>query len=160
MSNSKIDESNLWQWLVKDVKALRQRARITRIENAVDSGTPDVQGTLDGGSFWMELKAVARPALRDTCLLSRMNLKPEQISFLHKESQAGGLAWVLLQVGSAEDARRYLIPGADVLNFQGSVPMPEKALVVWETNMQGNSLLHHCSGYEKFRGVAGPANSR
>ena len=86
-------ESNLWQWLLK---FSHSKLELTRIENIVDTGTPDVQGVYCGVQFWIELKSSAK-----NCAV---HISTDQVLFLERYCRCGGLAYVLAQSGS----RRYL----------------------------------------------------
>lgn len=107
MSSAKTTESNLWSWLKKGGKELRYRLHMNRIENAVSSGMPDVEGCLDGSQFWIELKCEPRPVRPTTKIKPRF--QPKQVPWIKRRARAGGIAYVLLQVGSSCGARRYLI---------------------------------------------------
>lgn len=100
-------ESGLWRWLAKAKMTLREALHMTRVENLVGQGTPDVEGCL-GNQFWMELKCEARPANEDTPI--RPKFRPTQVPWLLRRAGAGGKAFVLLQVGMGGRAARYLIP--------------------------------------------------
>lgn len=86
---------------------------MNRVENSAGKGMPDVEGCLRDGSvghqFWLELKWESRPSDPKTKI--KPKFRPQQIPWLHKRAKAGGRCYVLLQVGSGHDARRYLIPG-------------------------------------------------
>lgn len=86
-----------------------------RIENIVDAGTPDVIGCLGGPTFWIELKAVPRQPM------VRVGLRPEQAQFLRNWTRNGGNAWVLVQVGVRDNARRYLVHSDDCLELLKSL---------------------------------------
>lgn len=105
----KIDESSLWNWLsTRANNELGARLHMRRVENNVSIGDPDVEGCLDGKGFDIELKAVART--EDGWV--EPGLKNHQAMWLIRRSKAGGLAYALVQVGAARDAKRYLIPAA------------------------------------------------
>lgn len=108
MSGVKVNETRLWDWLAKARKVYGKRLHVDRIENLVSSGHSDVSGTLDGKSFFMELKTSARPARRETRI--RPKFQPNQVPWLEARWEAGGCASVLLQVGSDRGAMRYLLP--------------------------------------------------
>ncbi len=108
---SKARENRLWGWLSKHHKPhYRERLHMHRVENSCSKGMADVEGCLDGDQFWIELKSEARPSDPN-----RTKIKPKfqdgQPSWLKKRVKARGRAFVLLQVGSGHEAKRYLIPG-------------------------------------------------
>lgn len=102
-------ESNLWKWLVKDRREFKHRLHMTRIENSAGKSTPDVEGCLNGSQFWTELKCESLPRHPDTPIKPRF--QPGQPEWLARRSNAGGLSWVLLQVGKGPSAQRFLIEG-------------------------------------------------
>jgi len=88
----------------------KHQVDLQRLENAVGQGHPDVEGCIDGGQIWIELKSEDRPARPSTAI--RPKTRPSQ-SIWHKERTKAGsrIHWVLLQVGEGRKARLYLIPG-------------------------------------------------
>lgn len=107
--SKRVSEARLWSWLSGNArKHYKHHLHMNRIENAIMAGMPDVEGCLAGTQFWMELKCTARPTNPTTHIKCRF--QPQQIPWLHARTKAQGLAFVLLQVGSAHDAARYLLP--------------------------------------------------
>lgn len=103
-------ENNLWKWLSKVRFELKADLHICRVENSTMKGMPDVEGHLRGhGQFWIELKSAKRPARASTPI--RFPTRDEQVEWLQKRWKIGGAAWMLCQVGSASEAKRYLISG-------------------------------------------------
>lgn len=84
---------------------------LIRIENMVESGTPDVEGCYDGLSFWLELKSTKRPRFLKTPV--RFPTRPEQIDWSLARLAAGGSAGFLLSVANGNGSARavYLIGG-------------------------------------------------
>jgi len=118
--SSKTRESSLWAWLRDGTKDLRPELHLTRIENLVGEGTPDVEGWY-ANQFWCELKALTRkPGLIDS------EVSQEQIRWHRRRWQAGGRSWFLIQLGSSHRAVRFLIPGEAHLLFR--IPVTEKLL--------------------------------
>lgn len=112
--NDKVRENHLWAWLRRVEKWLGHRRGLLdwrRVENAVSVGDPDVEGCFSGGCFNIELKAVARTAMIE------VGLRPHQAQWIRRRALAGGWAFVLVQVGSDHDARRYLISCHDVIKL-------------------------------------------
>jgi hypothetical protein len=87
---------------------MRERLHMERIENLVGTGTPDVQGFF-GEQFWVELKALSRPADKTTPIDCELDI--DQVRWHRNRWRVGGRSWLLIQVGSRNQARRYLIPG-------------------------------------------------
>lgn len=81
-----------------------------RVENSVGAGRPDVDGCINGGDFYIELKSEMRPKRIGTPIHPK--LRPSQ-SIWHRERCEAGcrINWILMQVGEAAEARLYLIPG-------------------------------------------------
>lgn len=104
----------------------KDRLHITRLENTVGSGTPDVEGSIDGAQFWVELKTAARPA-RSTTKVA-VKIQPSQPIWISKRLKSGFTnIYVLLQVGSGlKDTKRYLIPGSFISKLDGG--MTEEAI--------------------------------
>jgi hypothetical protein len=105
-------ESSLWKWLLNGKDAFTDDLlHMTRIENLVDEGTPDVEGCLDGDAFWIELKSNARPKRETTRCIEPRDIRPQQEPWLKRRWNAGGNAWMLIQIGEGHNAKRYLVPG-------------------------------------------------
>lgn len=69
----------------------RMNVHSTPIEVYIGKGIPDVNWCVNGKEFWTELKVItATNRLRE-------QLKPEQVAWLLKRTNAGGNAWVVGQ---------------------------------------------------------------
>ncbi len=86
---------------------------MTRIENSIGASLPDVEGCLDGHQFWVELKVAKRPVRPTTPVRTQEPVKQGQIDWLTTRWNAGGNAWLLVQVGERHDAKRYLFRATD-----------------------------------------------
>ncbi len=126
MISKKVSETRLWGWLSAARKIFRERLHICRIENLVLTGMPDCEGCLDSIQFWLELKTEARPSNPETKI--KVRFEPDQIPWLKRRVEAGGNAFVLLQVGSGRKASRYLIWGKQAYHLEDG--MTEKELLV------------------------------
>lgn len=105
-------ESALWAWLKTHLKELKPlKHHVHRIENSVAKGTPDVEGTIDGKSFWCELK-VAHAMANDRW---RVRITVEQVRFALRRSKAGGASWVLVRCCGRtwRDNKHFLVRGED-----------------------------------------------
>lgn len=105
-------ETALWNWLKDHLKELRPlKHDVQRIENAVARGTPDVEGCVDGDTFWCELK-VAYPMANDRL---RVKITTDQVRRALKRVRAGGRSWVLVRLCGANwrDNRHFLVRGED-----------------------------------------------
>lgn len=102
-------EARLWQ-VMKDNMFLPGIDRADRVENAVISGQPDVNGCLQGEDVWVELKAPVEPKRATTVLMTSNGNHPllqSQINWFAKQRQAGGIAFILVRT----DKRMMLIDG-------------------------------------------------
>lgn len=125
-------ESALWGWLSNARHHFGAALQMTRIENMIGSGTPDVEGFLQdkpkaersisttpwpaptyspSGQFWLELKSSERPARPATPVRFKLRDREHQIYFMRRRWQLGGNAFWLLQVGSGSRRRLFLAPG-------------------------------------------------
>ncbi len=91
-------ESNLWNWL-KKARGMND-LHMTRIENGVESGFPDVDACYSGVNFQIELK-VARGANNIS-----LGLRPSQKLWINHRTNVGGAVFVLAWV----NGDRWLIP--------------------------------------------------
>lgn len=107
-------ESALWvrcRTATQSLRAMRHRVDLQRLENAVGTGHPDVEGCIDGAQTWIELKSCMRPARPETCIHPKT--RQSQADWHAARAKAGcRFHWVLIQVGEGHDARLYLIPGS------------------------------------------------
>lgn len=101
-------ESNLWGWLRDSLPKLKTKKHIQRIEDSTKSGTPDVEGCIEGRNFWIELK-VAYEQVRNPIV--RVKTTDKQVYFALKRTQVGGLSWYLIRVGKHPNRFHFLIPG-------------------------------------------------
>lgn len=106
-ASPKIPESSLWDWLKKSNQTWRELLHMTRIENSAGMGASDVEGVLDGGPFYIELKTSARPARETTPI--KVRFEDSQPGWHEARRNAGRKTFILLQVGAQHQARRYLI---------------------------------------------------
>lgn len=98
-----MSESSLWQL---QREKLGPYGRLTRIENVIDKGTPDVAYTLKYGravctrSGWIENKYLPGWPARPETPIHIESLTLQQVLWLEEETRAGGRAWLMLQVAS------------------------------------------------------------
>ncbi len=118
-------ESNLWRWLKQGCRGHFPDGSLymERVENSVGSGTPDVDGCLDGKTFKIELKTAGRP-VRDRTAVA-VHFQPTQVPWMLRYHRATGPGYLLIQVGSGYTARRYLIRGRDAAAVKHGVPENE-----------------------------------
>jgi hypothetical protein len=108
-------EKSLWQRLITAQKQLigaGHLIHLCRLENSAGSGNPDVDGCLDSHQLWIELKSCTRPVRAKTPI--RPKWRPSQKEWFERRVRAGcKINWILLQVGDAQKAKLYLLPGAE-----------------------------------------------
>lgn len=108
---SKTRESSLWGWLAGARPVLGKRLQMTRMENMLGAGVPDVEAFLDREQFWLELKTASAPMRSATPLRFALAGREAQIEFMRHRWSLGGTALWLLQVGSGTERKLYLAPG-------------------------------------------------
>lgn len=112
MPNDRNRETALWGWLKDHLRELRPLLHdVQRIENVVATGTPDVEGCIDGETFWCELK-VAYEMANDRV---RVKITTQQVRRALRRVRAGGRSWVLVRVCGPtwRDNEHFLIAGDD-----------------------------------------------
>ena len=120
MSRRAVSETRLWSWL-NNIHQLRiqgvdtHQLHMYRVENLISYGGPDTGGCYLGACFEIELKCSSRPARPTTPI--KCEIQPTQIPWHTQRRLAGGVSFVLLQVASDRDARRYLLPGVEGLRW-------------------------------------------
>lgn len=123
-------EARLWQ-LVRE-NLWRPSDRLDRVENAVISGQPDVNGCLSGEDVWVELKAPKEPKRSTTRLMTAGGnhvLLQSQINWFARQKQAGGIAFILVRT----DRRMMLVDGTkhgDRFNDMTAGEMADASLLV------------------------------
>lgn len=71
---------------------------LQRVENGVNDGMPDVYGAANHGTdFWLELKAVTRPARASTRLLGDEGLRQSQVNWHLKAARFGVNSWIAIR---------------------------------------------------------------
>lgn len=103
-------ESDLWRWLSTARLHFKRELHMTRVENAVAKGFPDVEGCLRGQQFFIELKCAT--VRKHGNLAFGHRITGEQAHWLDRRFALSGHAWVLIQVGTGASATRYLVPGS------------------------------------------------
>lgn len=111
-ASPKVPETSLWDWLKKAQLTFKKRLVLNRIENSVGTGASDVEGVLDGGPLWIELKTAARPVRPGTPI--KVRFEPTQPEWHEARRDAGRMTFVLLQVGAQHQARRYLLESVHI----------------------------------------------
>ena len=111
-------ETALWNWLKKVKPIFKEELHINRVENSVGSGQPDVEGArkqkgvAEAIDFMIELKTSTRPA--DPKTKVKIKFQRSQPEWHRKRVYVRGRVFVLVQVGQASKAKRYLMPSTYV----------------------------------------------
>jgi hypothetical protein len=109
MSLDRDRETALWGWLRDSLQSITVPKHIQRIEDSTKSGTPDVEGCIEGRNFWIELK-VAYEQVRSPVV--RVKTTDKQVYFAYRRTKVGGLSWYLIRVGKHPHRSHYLIHGS------------------------------------------------
>ena len=96
-------ERALWLWLKP---RLPLAGHYTRIESEISPGFPDIHYTFAGISGTLELKCSYYPKAKFP--FKSIGIRKSQIDWIRDELSAGGIVWLMLQVGS----ERMLLSGA------------------------------------------------
>lgn len=117
-------EARLWaEWRVALMKA-DPGADLTRIENAVQLGTPDVNGCVFRTDFWCELKAMERWPKDPMAPLRIPHYTRNQRLWIRRRGKAGGRVFLLLRV--TLPVHEWLLFGWEAAYAQvGNVPADE-----------------------------------
>ncbi len=130
-------ETQLWSWLKKARLYYRMALHMNRVENSIGTGMPDVEGCLENAkSFWIELKVSERPKRPTTNV--KVKFQVNQPEWLKRRWRLSGTAWLLVQVGSGSEARRYLIQGGLAQDVKDGVP--EKYLQIMDVLKDEKSI--------------------
>jgi|DEB0MinimDraft_6_1074348.scaffolds.fasta_scaffold141633_1 penicillin-binding protein-related factor A (putative recombinase) len=115
---TKDKEKALWAWLRDGAKPVRRDLHMHRVENEVEVGCPDVEGCYRGSCFWTELKSCPEPGPRGGV---QVKITDRQMDWLRRRRKVGGLAWLLIRVGTGNKRRHYLLEGEDLTALRKSV---------------------------------------
>ena len=147
-------ESSLWSWLERGGRAMRPGLHMTRVEDLLAVGRPDVEACLEGRSFVCELKVAARPRRTTTPIRTQSPITPEQVGWLRARRDAGGQAWLLVQVGERHEALRYLLAAEDVTREVALGVVEEQlAELSWTVPWVAADVLIGSMAYATHRGV-------
>lgn len=142
-------ESALWVRCKTGVKTLRQQGHkvdLQRVENAATSGHPDVEGCVDGGQTWIELKSCARPVRADTVI--RPKKRQSQEIWHETRSRAGcSYNWILIQVGEDKAGKLYLIPGCRYAEITATEAKLAEMSVLPPTATAADVILRSVQGW-------------
>lgn len=143
-------ESALWARIKTAITELRHKKHVVdlqRLENAVGTGHPDVEGCIDGAQIWIELKSNLKHPVRSTTII-HPKLRQSQSEWHRDRTAAGSRChWVLIQVGDGSKASLYLIPGDRYAEIHASEPELELLSVVPPTIPLAELLLRALRGW-------------
>ena len=100
-------ESLLWQ----QIKNLKLKGQIFRLESKTINGIPDVYWLINGKSIWIELKA------NDS---KNLGLSKYQINWHIKHFKNGGTSFILLKTLSQKGLKLFQIRGSRAVNLVAS----------------------------------------
>jgi len=124
--------------------------RVVRIETTTENGVPDIYYNLCGATGWIEDKYLRTWPKRVTTVVRLEHYTDQQRRWLFKEGQAGGRAWLLLQVG--EDHLLFDWRAAQAVGHLTKAELFKVARCVWEGPLTRAPLewaLGHCPGRVK-----------
>lgn len=88
-------ESSFWQQIKSHLPV---SCHAHRVENGINSGTPDVELCYRGTTAWIELKYLPAYPKRATTPIRVDHLTSEQITWLQRRVAAGGNGWLFVRV--------------------------------------------------------------
>lgn len=135
-------ESSLWSWLSNVRHVMRENIHLTRVENMIGAGFPDVDGFAGLGrdrfSFKLELKSSPRPARPATPVRFKLKGREKQIEFCRRRYLMGDNVYFLLQIGEGAERRVYLAPGDVGAELQRGVTESQAAILC----LNGGLVFH------------------
>lgn len=129
-------ERSLWNTVRKN---LSPYMHLTRHEDSVSPGTPDVSYGYASRNGWIELKHVDDFPVREATPIRVRHFTDEQKLFLEERGKEGGYCWVLLQVGN-----EYFLFNHTVVNLIGELPrkeLTETAHKHWKRRIRWDELM-------------------
>jgi len=104
-------ETTLYNWLYGAKRTFGNRLRLERVENCVSDGMPDVDGTLDGEGFKIELK-VCKP---NTEGFVKIDMKRSQFIWFKNSTASGTCAYILIMFGKINSRFLLSVDSIDLL---------------------------------------------
>lgn len=117
-------EQKLWDVLRRNCP---QNILLERIENLVETGTPDFHLVSRRGVAWVELKAIESPPKRATTpLLGDKGCNPSQINWHLNYARFGGISYILIGVGKMHHRTFFAVDGchAPIINKLPMIALP------------------------------------
>lgn len=127
--------------LNREVKRLLKapRCRTVRVETTTENGVPDIYYNLHGETGWMEDKYLRAWPKRPTTTVKIKHYTDQQRKWLFEEGQAGGRAWLLLQVGT--DYLLFDWRAAQAVGYLTRAELFKVARAVWEGELSRAPLV-------------------
>jgi hypothetical protein len=110
----------------------RIERRLERVENLVNNGWPDANGCFHGVEFWIEVKEPKEPKMLNTRLFgSNHKLSQEQMNWIKRQINTGGLAYVYIDTGEWR-----LLIGGSMADYINDMTLTElKSVSLWSTKV-------------------------
>ena len=132
-----MSESNMWRVLRPAFSGVNEHA--VRVENAIESGTPDANVSFDGYEGWIELKHLDAWPTRSEAIVQVRKFTPQQRLWLDRRFRINGSAHLLMRVGDD-----WLLFDGDVAaEHLGKVArsrLEEVATMVWSGKIDTDEL--------------------
>lgn len=140
-----MSEAQLWSALRSKIGRF---GHLVRIENLTEKGTPDVEGSIRGVGFWIELKEIPAWPIRPETPVRIPHYKPEQRLWIRARTLAGGRVFLLLRVGKHPAARYLLFGGGYAWERVGNVSRAElERGALWAgCQMESEPIMFHLTG--------------
>jgi len=133
-------ESKLWQHTKRVLtSAAKGTLYLKRVENPLNDGHPDVEYCYHGSAGVIELKQREAWPVRPGTLVRLRHYTKEQRDDLKDRFQAGGRAFLLLQV--AEEYLLFAMPQALLAGLVRRAELYELAARTWAGRINGDELL-------------------
>lgn len=95
-----MSESNTWSRLREGLLGYEPLIDLSRVENVVENGMPDVNFCSSGREGWIELKHTATvPARASTPVFKTGGLRKEQEVWIDRRTRRGGRVFIYAQIG-------------------------------------------------------------
>ena len=120
------DEAQFWRDEVRpELMRADRNADLTRIENAVQLGTPDVNGCVRRTDFWLELKALPKHP-KPGAIVKIPHLTQYQRLWHRRRGKAGGRTGLLLRIAGTNPFTEYFyFQWPAIYHKVGRVPLDE-----------------------------------
>ena len=133
-------EQRLWR---RVRKALAPHGRVSRVENPLEPGMPDVSYCLDGVEGWLELKALPAWPKKPGTIVGPRLVRPAQRAWWLRQLAAGGRIYMLLAVGERRPDH-VLLTGEVAILKSGRIKaeLEHWSLIDWYQGLDGKELTN------------------